>query len=154
MNMHFSALAVTLTLSATSSQAAARDLAGIADFVRPAYIAMNFTVMCAKQDPWFLGDTSGPRGTSLHYAEHVKDEAIDQLNTEEAATVLRLAADAARSVARAKLHELAQSGDDLSAAIAIKLWCDSEGKHFVLEFIRRHDRDHPTAEQFLENAKR
>lgn len=84
----------------------AKDLKTIAEFVVPAYTAMNFAMLCAQDDPWFLADARGPRGHAIKYAEHVKDEAIASLTEDEAAAVLRMAADEARSTARAELRKV------------------------------------------------
>jgi hypothetical protein len=136
---------------ATAAQAT--DIRGLAEFVRPAYTAMNFALLCARESPFFLADASGPRGTALHYAEHVKDEAIDGLSQDEAVAVLRSAADAARSESRRELYRLAQPGDDSATSLAIRDWCDSKAKKFVLDFIRQHDAEHLQTLEFLRRAK-
>ncbi len=143
-----------LLAASAQTQASAADIRGLAGFVRPAYLAMNIAAMCARGDPYFLSDTSGPRGTALHYAQHVKDEAIEQLTQADAVAVLKLAADDARNAARAMLYELARPGDDVGTALAIKEWCDSKARRIVLRFISNHDDTHPASEQFLEQAKR
>lgn len=138
----------------SSSTALTKDLESLAAFVRPAYTAMNFAATCAKDNPFFLVDTSGPRGTALHYAQHVKDEAVESLTEGEALAVLKTAADAARLVARQKLYQLAQPGDDSATVSAIRDWCDREARQFILEFIRQHDGAHADTVEFLQRAKR
>ena len=66
--------AAFMLLAATGTPLAAKDLNALAAFVAPAYTAMNFAIVCAPHDPVFLSQTSGPRGTALAYAEHVRDE--------------------------------------------------------------------------------
>jgi hypothetical protein len=146
-------LLTMLIAAAAQTQAAAADIHGLAGFVRPAYLAMNIAAMCARTDPHFLSDTSGPRGTPLHYAQHVKDEAIAGLPQADAIAVLKLAADDARRAARAMLYERARPGDDIGTARAIKEWCDTEAKRIVLGFLGNHDA-HSASEEFLEQAKR
>jgi hypothetical protein len=136
------------------SVAAAKDVDALADFVRPAYTAMNFAVLCAPASPHFLAKTSGPRGTAIDYAEHVKNETIEFLTQEEAVAVLRLAADAARQAAREKLYQLALPTDDAATAHAVRQWCEGEAKQFVLQFIQRHDEDHIAAIELLWRAWR
>lgn len=114
--------------------------------MRPAYTAMNFAVLCAPASP------SGPRGTAIDYAEHVKNETIEFLTQEEAVAVLRLAADAARQAAREKLYQLALPTDDAATAHAVRQWCEGEAKQFVLQFIQRHDEDHIAAIELLRRA--
>lgn len=146
-------LAFLLTAS-VHSPAAAADILRLAEFVRPAYIAMNITVLCVRTDPAFLSDINGPRGTPFHYAQHVKDEAIEWLNEADALAVLKLAADDAQIEARNKLYELARPGDDTATLKAMKTWCDEEGKGMILSFIRNHDDTHLSIELFLDQAKR
>jgi hypothetical protein len=135
------------------SIAAAKDVGALADFVRPAYVAMNFAVLCVGASPHFLVKTSGPRGTAIDYAEHVKNETIEFLTQEEAVAVLRLAADAARQAARKKLYQLALPTDDAATAHAVSQWCEGEAKQFVLQFVQQHDEDHIAAIELLQRAK-
>ena len=140
-------------LISSAVAAVAKDLNRLAKFVRPAYTAMNFAVMCARDNPFFLADTSGPRGTPLHYAEHVKNEAINGLSEADAITVLKIAAGAARTTARRQLYGLAHANDDRGTAQAVRDWCDSSGKDFVLDFIRQHDVGHSQVIESLQRAK-
>lgn len=137
----------------TTSKIMAKDLASLAEVVMPAYAAMNTGVVCNQYDPQFLVQTSGPRGTAVHYAEHVKNEAIISLSYVESSMVLKAAADEARQVARQKLHEFAVPGDDAATVRAIKLWCDSYGKPFILQFIEKHDYGHTQLIEFLQRAQ-
>lgn len=144
---------VLLIVVAGQTAVGARDLDALAEFLRPAYTAMNFTVLCSQVDPFFLNETLGPRGTPLHFAQHIKDETITGLMEEDAKEVLKAAADAARSKARKKLYELARPGDDQRTATAINEWCQSEVRELIFELIRDHDNDHDRIELFLERAK-
>jgi hypothetical protein len=129
----------------------AKDLKTIAEFVVPAYTAMNFAMLCAQDDPWFLADARGPRGHAIKYAEHVKDEAIASLTEDEAAAVLRMAADEARSTARAELRKVIPNRTYRYPEIAN--WCRGNVLHFVRSFIERHDTEHTVLLQRLEQAK-
>ena len=131
----------------------AKDLKALSEFVIPAYTAMQFAVFCSRDDPWFLPDTSGPRGTVHHYAQHVKDEAIESLTHDEAAAVLKDAAGVAREITRIKIRELVAADDDVAKVRAVKSWCDAEGKSFIRVFIEEHDREHTTVSEFLRRAK-
>lgn len=72
----------------------AKDLDVLSEFVAPAYTAMNFAAICARDRPWALSQPRGLRGSAVEYAEHVKDEAIASLTHDEALKVLKAAADA------------------------------------------------------------
>lgn len=129
----------------------AKDLKAIAEFVVPAYTAMNFAMLCAQDDPWFLADARGPRGHAIKYAEHVKDEAISSLTEVESITVLKMAADEARSIARAELRKIIPNRTYRYPEISG--WCRSDVLHFVRSFIERHDAEHAVLLQRLEQAK-
>lgn len=133
------------------SVAVAKDLRAIAEFVVPAYTAMNFAMLCAQDDPWFLADARGPRGHAIKYAEHVKDEAIASLPEDEAVIVLRMAADEARSVARTALRMVIPNSTYRYPEIAG--WCRDNALAFVRNFIEQHDSDHARLLQRLEQAK-
>lgn len=145
------ALIAAMLYAQTNSGAAAKDLKAIAEFVRPAYTAMNFTILCAQDDPWFLTDTVGPRGNALKYAEHVKDEAIASLTYDDSVRVLKKAADEARSAARAELRKIIPNRTYRYPEIA--KWCRGEAMRFVRSFIEQHDEKHTMLLQELESAK-
>lgn len=117
------------------STVVAKDLKAIAEFVIPAYTAMNFTMLCAQDDPWFLTDARGPRGHAINYAKHVKDEAIASLTEDESAIALRMAADEARSVARAEIRKIIPNRTYRYPEIAG--WCRGDALRFVRSFIER-----------------
>lgn len=154
VSMHALRCLCTALLLFDVSAAHSKDLSAIAEFVKPAYRAMFLTVLCARNNSSFLSVASGPRGNALNYAEHAKDEAIGGLTQGEAVTVLKLAAEEGRELARSRLYELADRGDDNGTAIAIRKWCDGEGKAQVLEILETHDRDHAELLSQLESAKR
>ena len=132
--------------------AAAKDLNALAEFVIPAYTAMDFAVVCAQDDPQFLQRTRGARGTALQYAEHIKDEVIKSLNSDEAVLVLKAAADAARTVARQKLRQLAPSYP-VARSGEITTWCHEDASLFVRTIMESHEIDHATLMQKIERAK-
>lgn len=132
--------------------AAAKDLKALAEFVVPAYTAMNFTMICAQDNPQFLSQTRGSRGTALQYAEHVKNEAIASLTYDEAVNVLKMAADEARSVARRELRKLAPDYPTARPG-EITSWCRNGASNFVRTFIEQHDGRHAMLLQDLEHAK-
>lgn len=146
-------LVALLGYAAKPESAAAKDLRALAEFVIPAYTAMNFTMICAQDDPQFLSQTRGARGTALEYAEHVKNEAVESLTYDEAVTVLKMAADEARSVARLELRKLAPNYPTARPGEITK-WCRNDASHFVRAFIEQHDGRHATLLQELERARR
>lgn len=61
---------------------AAKNLHALAEFVVP-LIPRCFLPTCVRNNP-HLAETGGPPDTALHYAELVKDEAVDGFTHEEA----------------------------------------------------------------------
>ena len=151
--LRMATLVVLLGYAAKPESAAAKDLKALAKFVVPAYTAMDFTMICAQDDPQFLSRTRGVRGTALEYAEHVKNEAIASLTYDEAVIVLKTAADEARSVAREELRKLAPNYPTARPG-KITSWCRDEASNFVRAFIEQHNRHHATLLQELERARR
>lgn len=145
--------ALVVLLSMDIAYAVAKDLKALAEFVVPAYTAMNFALVCVRHDPLFLSQTSGPRGNALKYAEHVKDEAIASLTNEESVTVLKTAADAARTTALQTLRRF-NSSDPAVEGASIKAWCGTDASNFVRTFISQHDSDHEMILRRLEQSKR
>ena len=136
MLKHLTAAALVLGSLGTAS---ARNLDAIAEFVRPAYTAMNFAAICVRDNPSFPTETAGPSGTIFHYAQQAKDEAIEGLSHAEALTVLKTAADAARAVARKHLYALVVNGDDRATVAAVRAWCDSDAKAYVRSVMRSYE---------------
>lgn len=145
-------LVVMLSISGGPKVAMAKDLKVLSEFLIPAYIAMNVSVICAQDDPSFLAETSGPRGSALQYAEHVKDEVISSLTYEESVVILKAAADKARSIVRQKLKKLVP---DYPVARPGELtdWCRNDAENFVRDIIKRHDQNHAIFFYELEQAK-
>lgn len=146
------ALIVLFIGATSSSQSSARDLETLTQVVVPAYIAMNFAGACRHDDPWFLTDTQGPRGTAIHYAEHVKNEVIESLTDDEARSVLRRAADAARTTSREELKSALPNYPHGQAGELLP-WCKSTAATFVRNFIEQHDKAHEAILQRINQAK-
>lgn len=133
--------------------ATARDLDGLAKLVVPAYTAMNFAMICVREDPSFPVRMAGTRGTVLHYAQHVKDEVIANLTDEEARAVLQAAAGAAQTIARNQLRRLAKEADVIYP-LDIAAWCTGPAAEFIRHFVESHDQGHAAFEALLEEALR
>ena len=145
-------LAAVVGYTVSGQGAAAKDLKAMAEFVVPAYTAMNFTMVCAQDDPQFLSRTRGVRGNALEYAEHIKNETIASLSYDEAVTVLKMAADEARSIARRELRRQAPNYPTARPG-EIANWCRGEASNFVRAFIGQHDDRHAILLQELERAR-
>jgi len=130
----------------------ARDLDALAAIVTPAYIAMNFAAVCVTYDPIYLAKTSGPHGTAIAYAQHVKDDVITSLSYGEASATLKTAADAARRTALQKLRTF-HAQDPAIEKTRIREWCGSEAKEFIRAFIDYHDNNHDDLMSRVEQAR-
>jgi hypothetical protein len=144
------ALMCVMTAALAGTPASAKDLRRLSALVTPSYAAMSIAVMCTQDDPSFVITHTGPRGTALHYAQHVKDEVIEGLTYAEAKTVLIAAAEAARASARKKLHEIANAFDRGATIQAVTAYCATDGKAMVLDTIAAHDAAH---EQFIDDLR-
>lgn len=122
------------------SDADAKDLRPIAEFLRPAYSAMNLSLLCAQDDPEFLHASSGPRGNPVNYAEHIKDETISSLSADDVIAVLKLAADDARNDARSEFRKIVPTQTYQYPQIAG--WCRGYVLEFVRGVIKAHDENH------------
>jgi len=131
---------------------AAKDLNALAEFVTPAYTAMNFAMVCASGDPHFLAQTRGPRGHAINYAEHVKDEVIASLSHAEAVTALTAAADMARATSLRTLRAFNSQNPALEKA-RIREWCGREAMEFIRTFIADHDNNHEGLLSKVEEAR-
>jgi len=131
----------------------AKDLNTLAQLVVPAYTAMNFAAICARDGGWVASQPRGLRGSAIQYAEHVKDEAISSLTYDEAVAVLKAAADVARSRALKALRSLA-SADPAVQEVQVRAWCRGFVTEFILLFIDQHDKSHNELLRQMEQAKR
>ena len=120
----------------------AQDLEALSRLVTPAYTAMSFAGLCATEPGWSGAQPRGARGVAVQYAQHVKDEVIASLTQDEAVTVLKSAADAARNEARAQLRDKVIVADKTVEAVRFREWCNGYVNGFIAELIQRHDGDH------------
>jgi len=131
---------------------AAKDLDALAQSVVPAYTAMNFAAICARDRRWLLSQPRGSHGSALEYAEHVKDEAIASLTHNEAIIVLRAAADAARSRVRQEMQALAFADPTLQED-QVAAWCRDFVTKYIRSLIDKHDRGHQKSLRELDQTK-
>jgi hypothetical protein len=133
------AVVIAVGCDATAS---AQDLEALSRLVTPAYTAMSFAGLCAMEPGWSGAQPRGARGVAVHYAQHVKDEVIVSLTKDEAVSVLKLAANAARYESRAQLRDKVIVADKAAEAVRFREWCNGYVNGFIAELIRRHDGDH------------
>lgn len=144
-------LALTFNV-ANVDHANAKDLAALSELVRPAYTAMDYARLCAMEPQWLVTEPRGIRGSAINYAEHVKDETIKALTQEEAVIVLRAAADGAIAEAREQLRTKVILRDKAKEAVQFRAWCNTYVTTFILDFINKHDSDHESFLQQIDNA--
>lgn len=134
--------------------ALAQDTAKLSELLAPAYTAMNYAVLCTNHSTWGISQPRGPHGTALQYAEHIKDEVIDGLTYKEALTVLKSAADLARSEAEVELKAKVIVGHPSKESQRLFAWCESFVSDFVTRVMLSHDRDHDKFLHGLVQAKK
>ena len=141
-----------LMILAPRAGARAADIPFLSEFLFSAYEVLNYTSVCMAKDPEFIAQTSGSRGTALHYAEHVKDETIASLEPGDIALVLRTAALAAKIVSLRTLRRL-DAADHQQSDAQIVEWCATRARSFVRDFIQHHDSNHPVILDALKRAR-
>jgi hypothetical protein len=130
----------------------AKDLAALSQLLRPAYIAMDYARLCAMEPQWLVTEPRGIRGSAINYAEHVKDETVKALAQEEAVIVLKAAADNALAEAREQLSTKVILIDKTKEAVKLRAWCSGYVTDFILDFINKHDSNHESFLQQIDNA--
>ena len=130
----------------------AKDLAALSQLLKPAYIAMDYARLCVMEPQWLVTEPRGIRGSAINYAEHVKDETIKALTQEEAVIVLKAAADDARAEAREQLRTKVTLIDKAKEATQFRAWCNGYVTDFILDFINKHDSNHQSFLQQIDNA--
>ena len=147
-------MGVAVLLAAVSIPicATAAELEMLARVLIPAYMAQNFAALCVVDNPTFVEDTAGPKGHVHVYAKHVKDEVSAGLTKADVETVLRAAADTARSIVQKELRDMSP-GTAGPEPERLARWCDKSAKPFVLEVINAHYSKHEEIERILRSAK-
>ena len=85
--------------------------------------------------------------------EHVKMEVTAGISEQEAASVRVTAADAARAVARQEM-DLLSGLQATPPSEALRHWCNTSAKHFIVEIIHNHAEKRAEFEVLLNKAKR
>jgi len=137
----------------TPYEAIAADINTLGYVLSPAYLAMDFTMVCERQDPAFISATNGPRGSALAFAQHTKSEVISNLDNREAQAVVRIAADAARVIALGMLRSMRGGSASIEAGRVLS-WCETVAKPFVRGTVAEHEKGHDLFEKVIEGAKR
>jgi hypothetical protein len=136
------ALAGFVMLAVISNPAAGKDLASLSQLLTPAYTAMDYAAVCATDRSWTVSQPAGPRGSAIHYAQHIKDEIVAFLSYNEALTVLKAAADAARQDTYAQLRNHVHARERAEEPARLRAWCYGHANHLIEALIRLHDENH------------
>jgi len=105
------------------------------------------------EEGWSSSQPRGPLGLAIHYAEHIKNEVIELLAEEDTVTVLKIAADAARSNARTQLRAKVITANKAAESLQFREWCQGYVRDFIVEMIRDHDSNHHAFLQSIVSAK-
>jgi hypothetical protein len=140
-------------LLGTCVGAEAQDLEALSRLLIPAYTAMSYAGLCSVEQDWAVAQPCGPRGAAINYAQHEKDEVIASLAEADAVTVLKMAADAARTDARAQLRDNVIVPDKTVEALRFRDWCNGYVNGFITDLIRKYDGDHVSFMHDVELAK-
>lgn len=142
---------VLLATLAASSQSQAKDLARLAELLTPVYVAQNFNAICSARNPEFSVTTRGSIGPMPAYTQHIKEEVIFGLPPTQARFVMVGAADAAKSVALAKLREFGPPARVDEQRLG--QWCEGAARRLIIEIMSRHDTKHGAHIEAIARAK-
>ena len=154
MRLKISTLVAMLPLLAGPSIAPAQDASRLANLLIPAYTAMYYASLCGSNTTWAQTQPKGPRGSVVHYAEHIKNEIIQNLSQAESVTILTDAAGRARDVAREQLRSQVIMGDQARHEQRLVTWCGGFVSDFAAKVINEHDQDHDNFLRQVDQAKR
>jgi hypothetical protein len=140
---------VTILYPATALQAS--DVEALSRLLLPVDMAQNFAMICSLHNPSFLQDASGPGGSMLWYAKHMKEEVIATLPEAEAHAVMVEAADIAKAAALKIVHTM-DTGGFVDPA-RMNAWCASAAKPFIKGTMARHDTEHALLDEMIAKAK-
>jgi hypothetical protein len=128
------------------ASAEGNDLTLLGQNLAPAYTAMNYDSLCGMWSGWYSIEPRGPRGSAPFYAQDAKNEAIRSLSDDDALTVLRIAADAARAEARKQLTENVIADSKIAEDARLTRWCQGYALDFIRRFISKFEVDHRAPE--------
>jgi len=141
-----------LSLLTVAGPSLAANLDELVQLLSPAYLAENAAVVCTANDSTFAVQTSGRRGSMSVYAQNMKQEIIAGLDEDEANTILRRAADAAKAAALMAIRAHASSTQDEEKQKLIA-WCETSGKPFVQNIIMGQDQKYDSFREAVAHAK-
>ena len=119
-----------------------RHLKSLSELLVPAYTAMSNANSCSMDPGWAVSQPHGRLGVAINYAEHIKDEIIASLSRDDAVSILKAAADAARSEARRQLKDQVVVADKDIEAARFGQWCRDHAGRQIRSVMRSHDGDH------------
>lgn len=147
-----SAIVVSATVN-MGTNSAAKDLEALTRLLIPAFLAQNFTLLCAEEDPSFLPELDKAIPTANVFAAHVRKEVTFHLSKEDASMILIRAAHTARYISQKELNVLKGEQVDITRE-GFKRWCDQSAKPFIMSLIYSHVKKHAEFESRVTDAKR
>ena len=142
-----------LIISNLGVGAFATNIEALARLLIPAFMAQNFAAMCVPQDPQFLAGSNLDPASVSAFAEQVKMEVTAGISEQETASIRVTAADAAGAVARQEI-DLLRGQQRTPSPEALRHWCNTSAKHFIVEIMHNHTEKRAEFEILLNKAKR
>lgn len=148
--------AVVFLLVMLASPAISKDFGILTRMLYVAFLAEQGVALCNLADPAFTSETRGPMGYMRDYATHIKVEVTAGLSEAETFSLVKSAADRAKSEALQALRSLrteGTEGPEIQTA-RVTRWCQTVVKPLVRQVIDTHDNHHAEIDQLLEKAKK
>ena len=133
-------------------EASAKDLELLMRYLTPVFLIQNFTATCRINDPAFLSELPHGANTVDELSEQTKQEITDRLTDDDAKTVVLVAANTALKAARDEMHKLSPEYPNLPAEPLYR-WCHNDAQPYIMNVIRKNQKEHDEFLNVIENAK-
>src|ERR1019366_2042574 len=147
-----SILLVFFAMVTNGQEASAKNLELLMRYLVPVFLIQNFTATCRINDPTFLSELSHGANTVDELSEQEKREITDGLTDDDAKTVILVAANTALKAARDEMHKLSPEYPNLPAEPLYR-WCHNDAQPYIMNVVRKNQKEHDEFLKNIENAK-
>jgi hypothetical protein len=143
-----------LALAMSSGHAAsAKDLNLLVRYLVPVFLSQDFATTCGAMDPGFLSNLADGFKAVDVFSAQMKNDVTARLSEQEAATVVLVAANTALQAARRQMEKLSREYPKIDPG-PLDQWCRDAARPYILEVMRKDQREHNAFERIINEAKR
>jgi hypothetical protein len=132
--------------------ARAKDLELLMRYLVPAFLSQNFAAVCRVSIPTFLSDLPHGAGAVDEFSEQIKKTITDNLTSDEAATVVLVAANTALQAARNEMRKLSPEYPKIAPG-PVSQWCHDDARPYILQVMQKNQREYGEFLKIIEKAK-